>query len=69
MTSRVGPKGQVVIPKPLRDRLGIKPGDEVDFDYDGEAVLVTPFRESRSLYGAYAGTNLTAELERVRRAK
>lgn len=69
MTSRVGPKGQVVIPKPLRDRLGIKPGDEVDFDFDGEAVLVTPYRESRSLRGAFAGAQLTTELERARRAK
>jgi antitoxin PrlF len=34
-------KGQVTIPKPLRDRLGIKPGSKVEFDIaeDGRAFL------------------------------
>lgn len=34
-------KGQVTIPKPVRDRLGIKPGSKVDFEFaaDGRAFL------------------------------
>ncbi|MFD2236127.1 AbrB/MazE/SpoVT family DNA-binding domain-containing protein [Aureimonas populi] len=28
---RVTEKGQVTIPKPIRDKLGIKPGSEVEF--------------------------------------
>jgi AbrB family looped-hinge helix DNA binding protein len=69
MTSRVGPKGQVVIPKALRDRLGIVPGDEVDCVLDDDAVRVAPVRELASLRGSLAGLGLTAELETDRRAE
>ena len=37
MTYKVGPKGQVVLPKAVRERLGIHPGDEVFVEeLDGE---------------------------------
>lgn len=32
MTHRMGAKGQVVIPKEIRDRTGIAPGDEIEFE-------------------------------------
>ncbi len=41
MTTRVGPKGQVVIPKAIRDRLGLNPGDRVRVEQEGEAVRVS----------------------------
>jgi AbrB family looped-hinge helix DNA binding protein len=69
MTSRVGPKGQVVIPKAMRDRLGIVPGDEVDFTLQDQSVRVEPVRETASLRGRLAGFELTATLEADRRAE
>jgi AbrB family looped-hinge helix DNA binding protein len=69
MTYRVGPKGQVVIPKAMRDWLGISPGDEVDFALDNDAVRVAPVREVASLRGSLAGHGLTAVLEVDRRAE
>ena len=41
MSVTVTRKGQVTIPKPVRDRLGIKPGSRVDFEIaeDGRAYV------------------------------
>ena len=66
MTHRVGPKGQVVIPKELRDELGIHPGDEVSFWLDDDHVAVRPTSRRRPLKGRFAGSDLVAELMRER---
>jgi antitoxin PrlF len=44
MSTTVTAKGQVTIPKPVRDLLGIKTGTRVDFELkaDGQVVLVNP---------------------------
>lgn len=41
MATTVTSKGQVTIPKPVRDRLGIEPGNAVEFrlEADGKVVL------------------------------
>ncbi len=63
MTTKVGPKGQVVIPKPLRDRLGISPGDEVVFWLEDDDLHLKRATPSRSLRGRFSGSRLTDELE------
>ena len=67
MTHRVGPKGQVVIPKRLRDQLGIEPGDEVSFWMHDDHVAVRPV-EPATLRGRFRGLDLTASLEAERQA-
>jgi AbrB family looped-hinge helix DNA binding protein len=37
---RVTSKGQVTIPKEVRDKLGIAPGDEVGFREEGDAIIL-----------------------------
>ena len=68
MTHRVGPKGQVVIPKALRDALGLRPGDGVVFDRDGDVVRVRRADPSTPLMARFAGSDLTDDLLRDRAA-
>jgi AbrB family looped-hinge helix DNA binding protein len=68
MTHRVGPKGQVVIPKDLRDALGIEPGDEVSFWREDDHVALRPARTARPLRGRFRDTDLVGTLEHERAA-
>jgi AbrB family looped-hinge helix DNA binding protein len=69
MTYKVGAKGQVVLPKELRDEFGIRPGDEVVFDKGEHEIVVRKARSRidvvRSLRGALRDSrlDLVAELE------
>lgn len=44
MRAKVGPKGQIVIPKLIRDRMGINPADVVLLDMEGEKAVVEVIR-------------------------
>ena len=67
MTQRVGPKGQVVIPKAIRDELGIRPGDEVLVTRDGRAVRIVAPEPIENLRGAFKGSRMLEELEEEHR--
>ena len=42
---KVGPKGQVVIPKHIRDSLGIRPSDLVLIDVEGGKTILEGIQE------------------------
>lgn len=67
-TVRVGPKGQVVIPKDIRDRVGIEPGHRVRVDETDGDVRVRRALSLDELQGVFkdAPGGGTAELERLR---
>lgn len=68
----VGPKGQVVIPVELREELGIKPGDSVVVEREGDALKITTRKAvAARLRGKYAhlGVSLAKELHQERRAE
>ncbi|KAF0221061.1 MAG: AbrB family transcriptional [Geobacteraceae bacterium] len=51
MLSTVTSKGQVTIPKEIRDLLHIHSNDKVDFVLDGERVLLVPVKTLLDLRG------------------
>lgn len=56
MTSTLTSKGQTTIPKDIRERLGLKPGDKIDFvvDDDGRVYLVAATKDIMALKGLLA---------------
>ena len=71
MIHRVGAKGQVVIPKDLRDRVGLYPGAAVDFAVEGERIVLLPVpRQSQTgLGGRFAKSGMAARLLQDRAAE
>ena len=54
MVSRLTVKGQVTIPKPLRESLGLEPGQELEFEERAGALIVrrrAPVDPLRQLVG------------------
>ncbi|HWP64178.1 MAG TPA: AbrB/MazE/SpoVT family DNA-binding domain-containing protein [Candidatus Binatia bacterium] len=41
MYAKIGERGQVTIPKRLRDRLGLRPGMEIEFEEEGGRLVGT----------------------------
>ena len=72
MKSLVSEKGQVTIPKALRDRLGLRPGTALDFQAEGGRLVATKsisedvFRKWRGKGRLPEGQSVDAYLKRVR---
>ena len=62
MTTRVGAKGQIVIPKEIRDRVPLHSGDEVDIELKGTTILVTARQRPRPLGGGSEHSGMAARL-------
>jgi AbrB family looped-hinge helix DNA binding protein len=57
----------VVIPKDMRDALGLEPGDEVSFWLEDDHVVVRRAEAAKPLLGRFAGSGLMTLLEEERR--
>jgi AbrB family looped-hinge helix DNA binding protein len=71
MLSTVTVKGQVTIPKEVRDILHIFPDDKVDFVIEGGRAVLIPVKTLKDLRGVVAareGANISVERKAVRQA-
>jgi len=47
MRTKLSTKGQVVLPGPLRRKLGLQPGDSLDAKVQSGSILLTPRKKRR----------------------
>jgi antitoxin PrlF len=70
MRTKVSEKGQITVPKALRNRLGIRPGDELEVVDDGGRLVLskaTPDDPVAAVYGILgAGIDSDAFVEEIR---
>jgi AbrB family looped-hinge helix DNA binding protein len=52
MPVKVSAKGQVTIPKKIRDVLRIQANDWIDFERDGEKIIMVPIKTLQDFRGA-----------------
>lgn len=62
MTNRIGAKGQVVIPKRVRERRGLGPGVSVSFEEREDGVLIRPATDPPGLRGRYDRSGMADRL-------
>jgi AbrB family looped-hinge helix DNA binding protein len=63
-TITVSAKGQIAIPKAIREQLGLEEGTRLDLQVDGTTLTLTKSQDWRRLYGAAAGTDLLDRYEK-----
>ena len=65
LTAKVSSKGQVVLPKRIRDDLKINRGSLFQVTQDGKRIILTLLRKSvqEKLYGKYGTESLVEALE------
>lgn len=62
-------KGQVVIPKEVREAMALQPGARLIVEAEGDRIVLRPARRQAGtrLYGRYRGIDLLSELRKERR--
>ncbi|MFC2045997.1 AbrB/MazE/SpoVT family DNA-binding domain-containing protein [Chloroflexota bacterium] len=65
MLARLSSKGQLVIPKAVRQALGLRQGTQFQIELGDGRIILEPIKASpiETLYGKYSGTDFLSNLE------
>lgn len=64
---KISEKGQITIPKKYREKFGLRPGDEVDFEEEDGKLVLKKEKTDFSDYSGYLGKRDTDEyMEKLR---
>lgn len=58
ITAKITSKGQITLPREVRERLGVHDGDRVRFEVHGGAVVLYPQRETPGFEGMIGTAHL-----------
>jgi len=67
MHVKVSKKGQIVIPKEIREKLGIKEGSNLKIRLEGKSIILEPFSDPPKEIFIKAGDSITEPI--IREAK
>ncbi len=59
----VSPKFQVVIPKEVREKLGLSPGQKIQMVVYGDRIVLIPIRPAKQMRGFLKGINTRVKRE------
>lgn len=70
VTARITSKGQITVPKEVRERLGVEPGDALEFHFENDRLEVRPVHrrplaEFRGLFRVTRALDYAEERERA----
>jgi AbrB family looped-hinge helix DNA binding protein len=66
MKATISPKYQVVIPRELREKLHLNPGEKVEFLQYENRIEMIPVRDIKKMRGFLKGIDTTVEREKDR---
>lgn len=69
VTVKVSSKGQIVLPKSIREKFGIRPGDDVEVLDFGEEIVIVPVKKDMKLRGLVKFEKSVKEILKETRAE
>ena len=64
--SKINSRGQITLPKPIRETLSLKPGDKVRYLLEEGRILILPVRPATWLAGALKYDGPPKSLEEIK---